>query len=129
MKKIISIFILSFFLNLIWENLHSWLYAGYRGGEITAVILFRAAVVDAIIITLLSLPFVFIAKLKNKSWIIIFVGVVVAIGIELFALRTGRWVYNEYMPLIPILSIGLTPTVQLGLLGYISFYLSHKKFQ
>ena len=123
MKKIFFIFLLSFSFNLIWENLHFYLYAGYMGGTITEAILLRASVVDAIIITFLSFPFVFIAKLRNKNWIIIFIGIVVAILIELHALRTERWVYNEYMPIIPILSVGLTHTIQLGLLGYHSYWL------
>jgi len=100
MKKIFFIFLLSFSFNLIWENLHFYLYAGYMGGTITEAILLRASVVDAIIITFLSFPFVFIAKLRNKNWIIIFIGIVVAILIELHALRTERWGYNEYMPII-----------------------------
>ena len=123
MKKIFFIFLLSFSFNLIWENLHFYLYAGYMGGTITEAILLRASVVDAIIITFLSFPFVFIAKLRNKNWIIIFIGIVVAILIELHALRTERWVYNEYMPIIPILFVGLTPTIQLGLFGYLSYWL------
>ena len=123
MKKIFFIFLLSFSFNLIWENLHYYFYTDYMGGAITESILLRASVVDAIIITFLSFPFVFIAKLRNKNWIIIFIGIVVAILIELHALRTERWVYNEYMPIIPILFVGLTPTIQLGLLGYLSYWL------
>ena len=123
MKKIFEIFFLSFFCNLIWENLHSYLYASYMGGIITEAILLRASLADAVIITLLSLPFVFIVKLRNKSLVIIFIGILIAILIELYALRTGRWAYNEYMPIIPILFIGLTPTIQLGLLGYLSYRL------
>ncbi|MBI2634492.1 hypothetical protein HYW82_02370 [Candidatus Peregrinibacteria bacterium] len=122
-KKIFFIFLLSLFLNFIWENAHSYLYTAYMGGRITETILLRASVGDAVIITLLSLPFIFVPMLKNKSWIIIFAGVLIAIFIELYALRTGRWAYNEYMPMIPIISIGLTPAIQLGLLGYLSYRL------
>ncbi|MBU6427312.1 hypothetical protein KGQ27_03735 [Patescibacteria group bacterium] len=121
MKKISLIFILSFILNLIWENLHSYLYADYMGGKITELILLRASVADAVIISLMSLPFVLIPSLKGKSWIIIFIGILFAVFIELYALNTGRWAYNGYMPLIPILGVGLTPVIQLGLLGYISY--------
>lgn len=127
MKKVFLIFILSFVLNLIWENLHSLLYVGYMGGKITEFILLRASIADAVIITLMSLPFVFMPRLKGKSWLIIFIGVLVAIFIELWALNTGRWAYNEYMPIIPILGIGLTPTIQLGFLGYLSYRLVVKK--
>ena len=112
---------LSFILNVVWENLHSFLYVGYMGGTITEFILLRASVADAVIIVILSLPFIFIPSLNGKSQLIIFVGVLIAVFIELYALNAGRWAYNEYMPIIPILGVGLTPTIQLGLLGYLSY--------
>src|SRR3989344_348856 len=122
MRKVFLIFLLSFILNLVWENFHSLLYAGYMDGKITEFILLRASVGDAIIITILSLPFMFVPILKGKSWLIIFVGILIAIFIEWYALNTGRWAYNQYMPIIPILGVGLTPTTQLGLLGYLSYW-------
>jgi hypothetical protein len=127
MKKIFYIFLVSFFLNFIWENLHSLLYAGYQGGTITEFILFRASLGDAVMITLLALPFFFISALKKRDWLIIVLGVLVAILIEWYALSSGRWAYNEYMPLIPFLNIGLTPTIQLGLLGYFSYRIVARK--
>jgi len=127
MKKILLVFIFSFCLNLIWENLHSYLYVEYMGGRITEFILIRASLIDALIITVLVLPFMFIDALKKHSWLIILAGILVAIFIEWYALGTGRWSYNEYMPIIPILSVGLTPTIQLGLLGYLSYRLIMRK--
>lgn len=127
MKKIFLIFILSFSLNFIWENLHSYLYASYLDGKITEFILFRASLVDASIITILSLPFIYLASLRKKSPLIIPVGVFIAIVIELYALDTGRWAYNEYMPIVPLLSVGLTPMIQLGLLGYFSYWFIMRK--
>lgn len=129
MRNIFLIFFLSFITNLIWENLHSLLYVGYMGGKITEFILLRASVVDAIIISLISLPFMSITKLKEKSWLIVFIGILIAIFIELWALNSGRWAYNEYMPIIPIFNIGLTPTIQLGLLGYFSYWFIVEKKQ
>lgn len=123
MKKLFFIFLLSFVLNLVWENLHSYLYTSYMGGKITEYILLRASFFDAVIITFLSLPFVYIASFRKKGWLIIFIGILIAIAVELYALHTGRWSYNEYMPIIPYLSVGLTPTIQLGFLGYISYRL------
>ena len=51
----------------------------------------------------------------------ILVLVAVSVGIELYALETARWTYNSFMPIIPVVGVGLTPAVQLGLLGYASF--------
>jgi len=122
MKRILLIFIFAFILNVVWENLHSALYASYMGGDITSLILLRAALIDAVIITIIILPFLFSPRFKKQSWIIIFVGTIISVGTEYYALQAGRWAYNSLMPVIPFLGgIGLTPIIQLGLLGYISF--------
>ncbi|MBI2627443.1 hypothetical protein HYW72_00775 [Candidatus Nomurabacteria bacterium] len=128
MKRLSVIFLFSFVVNIVWENAHSFLYANYMGGSITETILAQAALWDAIIITFICLPFLYIGALEKKSWLIIILGMAVAIAIELYALKTGRWAYNVYMPIIPIIRIGLTPTVQLGALGYFSFLIQRKLF-
>ncbi len=94
------------------------------GGKITELILLRASLVDALMITLIVLPFLYWPRFKKKSWLIIPIGIVVAVGIEWWALRTGRWSYNHWMPIIPLLSVGLTPALQLGILGYLSYRLA-----
>ena len=117
LKKLTLVFILSFIFNIIWEILHSTLYLNYKGLEITSFILFRAAIFDAIFISLI----IFISqKLTiNKSFFIVLVGLILAIGIEIWALQTGRWGYSPWMPIIPFIKTGLTPTIQLALTGYI----------
>lgn len=126
MKKIIFIFINAFVLNAIWENLHSFLYDNYMGGKITEFILLRASLFDALLITLISLPFLYFFALKDKSWLILILGTIIAILNEWYGLNTGRWAYNAFMPIIPILETGITPTIQLGLLGYATFKISEK---
>ncbi len=128
-KRIFFIFITAFILNLIWENLHAVLYANYMGGKITEFILLRATLSDAIYIVLITLPFVLLPAFKKWDWLIIVFGLIISILIEYYALSTGRWEYNSMMPIIPFLGTGLTPTIQLGFLGYLSFkleaYFSH----
>lgn len=123
MKKVLTIFSFAFVLNFLWENLHSYLYTSYKGGEITQFILARASLFDALLITLIVLPFFYVSFLKRRLWFIVIVGVIVAIFNEWYGLGTGRWVYNSLMPIVPIINIGLTPMLQLGLLGYLSFKL------
>lgn len=106
--------------------MHSFLYANYMGGEITEFVLLRASFWDALIIILVTLPFIFYSSFKNKDWLIVFIGIIISLGIEYYALSTHRWAYNSLMPIIPFLGIGLTPTIQLGLLGYISFKISER---
>ena len=117
-KKLISVFGLAFFLNWLWEILHSQLYLHYRGQDITPAVLLRAAIVDAALITVL----VFIAQKysKKKSLFVILTGLVLAVAIEKWALAAGRWAYGAAMPVIPILQVGLTPTIQLAATGYIT---------
>jgi hypothetical protein len=129
MKKISIVFVSAFLLNLVWENIHALLYDNYMGREITRFILFRASLADAVMITLILLPFLFISVFKKHIWLIVLIGFVLSVGIEIWALNTARWSYNEYMPIVPILSVGLTPIIQLGLLGFITYkiqdYLTH----
>jgi hypothetical protein len=121
MKKLSIIFLSAFFLNLIWENLHYLLYTHYKGGEITQFILMRASVFDAILITLILIPFIYLNVLKNKTWLIVLIGIIIAVLNEWYGLSTSRWAYNSLMPILPIIKTGLTPTIQLGILGYLSY--------
>lgn len=124
MKKILYIFILSFVLNYIWENLHSVLYVNYQGGEITQSILLHATLVDAFILTPLIIIVSLLFQPKYHAPLIFTAGVIIAIGIETWALDTNRWLYSSAMPIIPIIKTGLTPTIQLGLTGLCTYYLT-----
>ncbi|MBI4117419.1 MAG: hypothetical protein HY451_01925 [Parcubacteria group bacterium] len=118
MKKLFLIFIFSFLLNWIWENLHSVLYY-HPGGELmTQGMLLNAALFDAVFITALALFFIKISYLNKRLWLSLIFGLAAAVFIELRALEAGRWAYTSAMPVIPLLNIGLTPFVQLGLLSY-----------
>lgn len=121
MKKVFSVFFIAFGLNVVWENVHSYLYMHYQGGTITESILLRATFADAVIITLIALPFLFLPLFKKRAWLIVPIGVIIAVSMEWYALGTGRWAYSALMPIIPLLETGLTPTIQLGLLGYLSY--------
>ena len=120
MKRIFFIFFTAFILNVVWENLHSYLYNNYMGGKITEFILIRASLFDAVLITAILLPFIYSPLLK-KSWLIIIIGTIIAIFNEWYGLSTGRWAYNSFMPIVPIIKVGLTPALQLGLTGYVSY--------
>jgi hypothetical protein len=120
-KKWIYLFICALVFNFFWEILHSSLYLHYRGGPITETILFRAALVDAFIILVLSLINYSIRFFRTRPWLLVFCALAVSIELERWALISGRWAYAPSMPIIPILLTGLTPTIQLALLGYLSY--------
>ena len=125
-KRIVTLFSIAFILNLVWENAHAFLYGAYQGGAITEFILLRATLADAVMITAISAPFLFFPLIKKYSWLIVVIATSVAVCIEWYALATNRWAYNQYMPIIPGLGVGLTPTVQLALLGYLSYLIEDR---
>jgi len=127
--RILFIFFISFILNLVWENIHYLLYTHYQGGEITRLILLRASFFDALLTIFFVTPFLYSYFLKKHSWLIIFLGVLVAIFIELNALNTERWTYNELMPIIPFTQFGITPIIQLALLGFVTYQVQKKYFK
>lgn len=130
-RKVLIIFVTAFILNLIWEQAHSALYISYQGGAITHLILLRAALFDAAVITLFACPFLLLKSdfncLRSPTSTALFIGLLTlfAILLEKWALATGRWVYADIMPLIPLLHIGLTPAIQLGTIGYLSLKISN----
>ena len=127
MNKWFLVFIYSFGLNLIWENAHKFLYIHYKGGVITEFILTRAALVDALIILglIVTLRIFFIAR--RRPWLLVPAGVAISIFIEYWALNINRWEYSNLMPLIPFLHIGVTPAIQLGLIGYLVYKIVFKE--
>ena len=127
MKKWFLVFILSFSLNWLWENFHSNLYVHFQGGQITPAVLLYASLVDALIITAAIILFRRLPLADQKIWFLILALVAISIFIEWRALLTNRWAYNNLMPIIPWLKIGLTPTIQLGLTGYLTHFFFFRK--
>jgi len=123
-QRLARVFFIAFLLNLLWENLHSVLYVSYKGGPITEFVLTRASLFDACVITLLLVPFFYVPYLRKTTWLIFVLGTVIAVVNEWYGLSTGRWLYTTLMPIIPMLHVGLTPAIQLGLLGYTTYKLS-----
>lgn len=121
MQDILLIFLLAFLTNLLWENLHAPLYAHYRGGPITKFILLRASAYDAFVITLMAAIFMAVPALYERLWLALVFGIVFGVVLERWALGTNRWEYKKSMPIIPVLNVGLTPTIQLGALAYLIF--------
>src|SRR3989338_3728565 len=82
-KKLLIIFGLAFSLNLIWENLHSYLYVHYQGGKITEWILLKAALFDAIFTTLLAVIFIAVGYFKNRLWWSLVIGIIFSVILDL----------------------------------------------
>ena len=123
LKKVVLIFVVSLGLNFLWENLHAGLYLHYQGQQVTELILLRAALFDALVITLIFLTIIAIPAMRKFAvlWICS-IALVFAILLEVYALNTDRWAYTAIMPLVPLLKTGLLPTVQLALTAWVSLW-------
>jgi hypothetical protein len=126
LRKTVVIFFVAFATNYVWEHLHSLLYTSYHSHSITELVLLRASLVDAILILLITLPFLSVKSSNRGAFFIIPVGILVGILIELWALNTGQWQYTQLMPIIPFIQTGLTPTLQLGILGYVAYRIANR---
>ena len=128
---LIRLFFLSVIINYIWEMLQMPLYQNMPFNELRSWLLcFRASLGDGIIILFIWLIGYliyrqtdwFVHKSISSLAIILLSGTLIAIGIEIHALSTGRWAYSNVMPLIPVIGVGLSPLLQLLLLPWMSMW-------
>ncbi|QQG38656.1 MAG: hypothetical protein HYS32_03560 [Candidatus Woesearchaeota archaeon] len=127
--KLISIItVISFILNIVWENVQAPFYDGYQSFWQHFLICVQGAVGDTVIIVILYLLFAgifsnayWIKRINfNSTAILIIIGAIAAIIIEKVALSVGRWEYAA-MPIIPLLKVGLLPILQMIILPIATF--------
>jgi hypothetical protein len=54
-------------------------------------------------------------------------GAVIAVVVELAAVKVGRWQYSDLMPMVPLLEVGLYPFLQLLILPWLSIRLATRR--
>jgi hypothetical protein len=131
----IGVFFFGFLLNTCYELMHSVFYThftepGYTYLELV-VMLFGSAIADGFI----SLALLFAVSVFRRgrwdwaypwAWRNVLFLILLAFGVqttgEVVALKTGAWAYNEAMPLVPVLHVGLTPVLQMPLLILPTFW-------
>jgi len=122
----LAIFIVAYILNFLWEYLHYPLYnCKWPIGSCAIVTSFR----DALII--LGIYFLGALFFKNNKWILnltrlklgllLVTSFFIAYIIELQGIYFGKWSYSDFMPIIPVLKVGLSPILQMILLPFITF--------
>lgn len=128
-KFLAAIYAVAFLLNFVWENIHAQLYAGYVGFwqffDLTGVATFwdGAIILGIYLVVAMFRRDIYWARNMDAKSILsaVFWGALIAIYIEMRALREGRWGYNEYMPLV--WGLGLTPILQMIILPVLTYYL------
>ena len=138
-KKIFKRFVLiialiSFIINEVWELVQMPFYnqAIYNNWHIAFCTL--AAVADTIMILLLYVGFALIYK--NPFWIgqsnwskifaVMLIGAAGAVLSEKRHLLLGTWSYDQSMPVVPFVNVGLAPVLQFFLIPLIIYFLSYR---
>lgn len=128
------LFFVSFLLNFLWEISHSGLYiwTGLMEKSILHFAWFSAK--DAIFYLLFILLIAVVSGFllwfrKPKLWhylLLIIFGLIFSFGIEYHAINSGRWAYGLFMPIIPILNVGLSPILQMSIGPLLAIIITNK---
>lgn len=119
-KPLLVLALIAFLLNFVWEISQAPLYDCYDQFLHCMWLCFKASLGDVVWVLLLYGIF----RVSHSKTAVVLAGLAIAIGVELHALQTGRWAYAESMPLIPFLSLGLTPLLQMAILPLVSIYIT-----
>ena len=128
----IIIIIIAFLLNFAWEMLQMPLYEGMKFNIQSVVFCGLASIIDVLMVLLL---FYFFALIYRESFwfqkyttqriaILVLVSGIGAILLESVNVSFGSWNYSKYMPIIPVVNVGLTPVLQFMVLPILTYYLS-----
>lgn len=136
---------LSFVLHLLWENLQMPLYAGFEHAPLREHfwVCFKATATGDMFF-MLTIYLVLAAVHRDwfwvtdrgaythpGTWIVTLVaGMLLAVSFELWAVYVDhRWSYAAFMPLLPIVQVGLTPVLQMILIPAGTFLLVSSFFR
>ena len=121
----------AFLLNWIWEAIHAAAYV-----ESTGPFLYRLrhclpmAGTDALWTLALWAIVTGAIQRRNSAWrftAVAALGAVSAVAVERVALADGRWTYNAFMPIVPIVDVGLWPVAQMAILPVITVWLARAR--
>ena len=126
------VLVLAIILNLTWELLQGPLYKGHSYNIKSIAICTLASVADAVMVILIYFSFALIWK--NPLWVqhfnrkrvilVMLVGFLGAIAAEVAHTSASSWAYNESMPLIPFVNVGLSPILQFAILPILIYKIS-----
>lgn len=120
---IVKIFFVAFFLNLLYELLHSVLYTTCLEAPLKKYIrlMLKAAIFDGLAITIIYLVAFFIFPKYYQLSAFLIISLIFALAWEIYSLKKGKWEYAQDMPII--LGVGITPLLQLALTGLTAIYI------
>lgn len=137
-KKFIFIMIVfAFLLNIAWELIQIPLYKNpaYDTNHIAFCALASLADVLMVLLLYFGLSFIF----KDPFWLqdfklkrvllLVLIGGAGAVLSEMRHLSLGSWGYNDSMPIIPVVNVGISPVLQFMILPLLIYSLSYKRLK
>ena len=131
-RMIRIILALAFVLDFLWEMAQMPLFKNMPFTGRTTLFCALATIADCIMVLLLYLGFGLIYK--DPMWFrkpdilpvlfLIIAGGVGAVLAERQHLFEGNWAYNSYMPLVPVVDVGLSPILQFMVLPATIYYVA-----
>ncbi len=129
--------VLAFLLNYAWELIQIPLYKNpaYNFKHIAFCALASLADVLMVLLLYFGLALIF----KNPFWIqplklyrvvvLVLIGGAGAVLSEMWHLSLGSWAYDNSMPLIPVVNVGIAPVLQFMILPLLIYFLSSKRLK
>ncbi len=126
--------VFAFLLNFAWELIQIPLYKNpaYDTRHIAFCALASLADVLMVLLLYFGLAFIFkepfwIQDLKStRVLLLVSIGGVGAVLSEIRHLSLGSWGYDNSMPLIPVVNVGIAPVLQFMILPLLIYFLSYK---
>lgn len=127
---LVKLFFVAFFINLLYELLHSVFYETCHEAKLEKYIylIIKGATFDGLVIALVYFITSFVFHNQNIFENYFQLGAFSLITIlfawvwEVYSLKVGKWEYKKIMPLV--FGAGLTPLIQLIITGLLSLYLT-----
>ena len=120
-----AVFCFAVLFNFLWERAQSRLFVGFDDWSGTWWHCFIASLGDgALVLAIYAVGWI---VFKQRDWfehpgnagygLMLITGMLIGVGVEWFALHVaGLWAYAATMPLVPGLTVGLVPVLQMLLL-------------
>lgn len=122
----VVLYLAAFGLNWVWEmaQMAAFVEMAGRPWQDTVLTCTRATLGDVVItLAVYGVGALAAGRLgwgATRTWNVYataaLLGGACAVAYEWYSLATGRWTYNEQMPIVPVLGVGLWPLLQLTLL-------------
>ena len=136
-KFIFTMIVLAFILNFTWELIQIPLYKNPAYDINHTAFCALASIADVLMVLLLYFAIAII--FKNPFWvkplklhrivIVVLIGGAGAALSEIRHLSLGSWAYDNSMPLIPVVNVGIAPVLQFMILPVLIYFLSFTRLK